>query len=247
MGTYNRILCKSLCMWFAQLPELNRKFSQGSTNEILYHCKYFIMNLFRVWLNSKEIDMYWTDFHNSEHSQVPPLSYQLGKLLKFSDHCVDIDRFLCPSSLLHNFIITQFWFIGSKSLLYYTAFRLKDKKRTKGPISRLHSWLFIFFKFSHAWQSSQFDLAHVNKIIHGNYKHPGCFMYGLPHEQVGPDIKGSRWAVFLLSVSWNWHPHTVSGQRVLILFISHSRGDRYRQCLCLEQSKIRHTSSGRVF
>ena len=64
--------------------------------------------------------------------------------------------------------------------------------------------------------------------------------------KVGPDIKGSRWAVFLLSVSWNWHPHTVSGQRVLILFISHSRRDRYRQCLCLEQLKIRQTSSGRV-
>ena len=32
---------------------------------------------------------------------------------------------------------------------------------------------------------------------------PGCCMYRLPYEQVGPDIKGSRWVVFLLSVSWN--------------------------------------------
>ena len=75
---------------------------------------------------------------------------------------------------------------------------------------------------------------------------PGCCMYRLPYEQVGPHIKGSRWVIFLLSVSWNWHPHTASGQRVVILFISHSRGDRYRQCLCLGQSKIRQTSSGRV-
>ena len=50
---------------------------------------------------------------------------------------------------------------------------------------------------------------------------PGCCIYRLPYEQVGPDIKGSRWVVYLLSVSWNWHPHTASGQRVLILFISH--------------------------
>ena len=75
---------------------------------------------------------------------------------------------------------------------------------------------------------------------------PGCCMYRLPYEQVGPDIKGSRWVAFLLSVSWNWHLHTASGQRVLILYISHSRGDRYRQYLCLEQSKIHQTSSGRV-
>ena len=75
---------------------------------------------------------------------------------------------------------------------------------------------------------------------------PGCCMYWLPYEQVGPDIKESRWIVFILSVSWNWHLHTASGQHALILFISHSRGDRYRQCLCLEQSKIRQTSSGRV-
>ena len=75
---------------------------------------------------------------------------------------------------------------------------------------------------------------------------PGCCMYRLPYEQVGPDIKGSRWVAFLLSVSWNWHLHTASGHRVLILFISHCRGDGYRQCLCLEQSKIRQTSSGRV-
>ena len=75
---------------------------------------------------------------------------------------------------------------------------------------------------------------------------PGCCMYRLPYEQVGPDIKGSRWVVFLLSVSWNWHPHTASGQLVLILFISHSPGDRYRQCLWYGQSKIRQTSSGRV-
>ena len=75
---------------------------------------------------------------------------------------------------------------------------------------------------------------------------PGCCMYRLPYEQVGSDIKGSRWVAFLLSVSWNWHLHTASGQRVLILFISHSRGDRYRQCLCLGQSKIRQASSGRV-
>ena len=75
---------------------------------------------------------------------------------------------------------------------------------------------------------------------------PGCCMYRLPFERVGPDIRGSRWVAFLLSVSWNWHLHTASGQRVFILFISHSRGDRYRQCLCLEQSKIRQTSSGRV-
>ena len=34
------------------------------------------------------------------------------------------------------------------------------------------------------------------------------------------------------------------GQHALILFISHSRGDRRPQCLCLEQSKIRQTSSG---
>ena len=45
---------------------------------------------------------------------------------------------------------------------------------------------------------------------------PGCCMYRLPYEQVGPDIKGSRWVAFLLSVSWNWHLHTASGQRVLI-------------------------------
>ena len=42
---------------------------------------------------------------------------------------------------------------------------------------------------------------------------PGCCMYRLPYEQVGPDIKGSRWVAFLLSVSWNWHLHTASGQR----------------------------------
>ena len=54
---------------------------------------------------------------------------------------------------------------------------------------------------------------------------PGCCMYRLPYERVGPDIKGSRWVAFLLSVSWNWHLHTASGQRVLILFISHNRGD----------------------
>ena len=75
---------------------------------------------------------------------------------------------------------------------------------------------------------------------------PGCCMYRLPYEQVEPDIKGSRWVAFLLSVSWNWHLHTASDQRLLILFISHIHGDRYRQCLCLEQSKIRQTSSGRV-
>ena len=75
---------------------------------------------------------------------------------------------------------------------------------------------------------------------------PGCCMYRLPYEKVGPDIKGSRWVALLLSVSWNWHLHTASGQRVFLLFISHSRGDRCRQCLCLGQSKIRQTSSGRV-
>ena len=75
---------------------------------------------------------------------------------------------------------------------------------------------------------------------------PGCCMYRLPYEQVGSDIRGSRWVAFLLSVSWNWHLHTASGQCVLILFISHSRGDGYPQCLCLEQLKIRQTSSGRV-
>ena len=31
---------------------------------------------------------------------------------------------------------------------------------------------------------------------------------------------------------------------LLVLFISQSRRDRYRQCLCLEQSKIHQTSSG---
>ena len=75
---------------------------------------------------------------------------------------------------------------------------------------------------------------------------PWCCMYRLPYEQVGPDIKGSRWVAFLLSVSWNWHLHTALGTHTLVLFISHSRRDRYRQCLCLEQSKIRQTSSGRV-
>ena len=74
---------------------------------------------------------------------------------------------------------------------------------------------------------------------------PGCCMIvSNTIDQVWPDIKGSRWVVFLLFVSWNWHPHTASGQRLLILFISHSRRDRYRQCLCLGQSKLRQASSG---
>ena len=78
---------------------------------------------------------------------------------------------------------------------------------------------------------------------HASLIHPGAACM-ITIRTVGPDIKGSRWVVFLLSVGWNRHPHTASGQHALILFISHSRRDRYRQCLCLEQSKIRQTSSG---
>ena len=86
----------------------------------------------------------------------------------------------------------------------------------------------------------------LHETGHASLIHPGaaCIDYHTPYEQVGPDIKGSRYVIFLLSVSWNWHLHTASGQHALILFISHSHGDRYRQCFCLEQSKIRQTSSG---
>ena len=97
------------------------------------------------------------------------------------------------------------------------------------------SFALINFKAS---ATATFKLAHIkdymamtstwNRTCFPNP--PGCCIYRLPYEQVGPDIKGSRWVAFLLPVTWNWHLHTASGQRVLILFISHSRGDRYRQC-----------------
>ena len=69
-----------------------------------------------------------------------------------------------------------------------------------------------------------------NRTCFHNDNPPGCCMYRLPYEQVGPDIKGSRWVAFLLSVSWNWHLHTASGQGVLILFISH------KKCIFIIQS-----------
>ena len=97
------------------------------------------------------------------------------------------------------------------------------------------SFALINFKAS---ATATFKLAHIkdymamtstlNRTCFPNP--PGCCMYRLPYKQVGPDIKGSRWVAFLLSVGWNWYPHTASGQHALILFISHSRGDRYRQC-----------------
>ena len=126
----------------------------------------------------------------------------------------------------------------------YWTFKYPENWKT---ISR--SFALIHFKAS---ATVTFKLAHSKDYMAMTstwnrtcFPNPlGCCMYRLSYEQVGPDIKGSRWVAFLLSVSWNWHLHTASAQRVLILFISHSRGDRYRQCLCLEQSKIRQASSG---
>ena len=118
------------------------------------------------------------------------------------------------------------------------------------------NWKTIFRSFAlinfKASATATFKLAHIkdymamtstwNRTCFPNP--PRCCMYRLPYEQVGPDIKGSRWVAFLLAVSWNWQLHTASGQaRAYLVYFTQSWRSR-NVCVWNNRRYAKHHPDG---